>query len=295
MDDKTTETNPFITIMVEYSDIELSQLHKELLSILKEILRICDLLGIQCFVTGGTAIGARYFQGFVKWDDDIDLGMRRDDYEKFIKMAPSVVSDGYFIQCFNTEPNTPFYFAKVRKDGTLFVQEEYKDVEMHQGIFVDIFPFDNIPDNPFLARIHTRLVQFFKGSFLRRQLKKAIVEGQKSLPPCLSAALATIRFSMLKMIPKSFFYWRLKKVSSFFNHKNCKYVDVVVSGVDKMTSDSIHHLQPIHFEGFDIFAPGDIDGYLKNHYPDLKSPDMLESLWISHAPYRLSFSKKTEE
>ena len=277
-----------------YTDTELSQLHNELLPILQEILRICDLLNIQCFVTGGTAIGAYYFQGFVKWDDDIDLGMRRDDYELFIKKAPSIVSDGFFIQCFETEPNTPFYFTKVRKDGTQFVQEEYKDVEMHQGIFVDIFPFDNIPDNPMVAKVHTRLVRYFQGSYLRRQMKQAILEGQRSLPPFLSDILAFIRFSLLKLVPKRYFYWRLKKASSFFNHKSCRYVDVLVSGVDKMPSASIRHLRPIRFEGFDIFAPGDIEGYLKNHYPKLESPDMLESLWITHAPYKLTFSKMAE-
>ena len=269
-------------------------MHEELLPVLEEILRICGLLDIQCFVTGGTAIGAYYFQGFVKWDDDIDLGMRRDDYEKFVKMAPSMVSDGFFIQCFDTEPNSPFYFTKVRKDGTLFVQEEYKDVDMHHGIFVDIFPFDNIPDHPLVAKIHTRLVQYLQGSFLRRQLKQAIVEGQKSLPRFLSDILASVRFSLLKLIPGRFFYWRLKKASSLFNHKDCRYVDVIVSGVDRMPSDSIRHLQPIRFEGFDLFAPGDMEGYLKNHYPKLKSPDMLESLWITHAPYQLSFSKKPD-
>ena len=280
--------------MKSYSDTELSQLHSELLSILKEIIRICEVLGIKCFVTGGTAIGAYYFQGFVKWDDDIDLGMRRDDYERFIKEAPELVSSGFFIQCFETEHNTPHYFTKVRKDGTLFIQEEYKDVKIHQGIFVDIFPFDNVPDNSIVARIHTRLVQYFHGSYMRRQLKQAILEGQRFLPHCLSGILAGIRYSFLKLIPKRFFYWRLKKASSFFNYKKTKHVDVIVSSVDRMNSDSINSLVPILFEGVGLFAPGNIEEYLKNHYPKLKSPDMLESLWITHAPYLLSFSNNVE-
>ncbi len=280
--------------MRSYSDKTLSQLHSELLTVLREILRICDSLGIQCFVTGGTAIGAYYFQGFVKWDDDIDLGMRRDDYEKFIKEAPSLVSDGFFIQCFETETSTPHYFTKVRKNGTLFIQEEYKDVKMHQGIFVDIFPYDNIPDNPAVARIHKRLVQYLHGSYMRRQLKQAILEGQHFLPPVLSKVLADIRFSLLKLIPKRFFYWRLKKASSLFNNKDCRFVVVIVSSVDRMPSDSIKQLAPIVFEGEKLFAPGDIEGYLKNHYPKLESPDMLESLWVSHCPYKLSFSEEQE-
>ena len=280
--------------MNSYSETELSHLHEELLTILKEIIRICEVLEIQCFVTGGTAIGAYYFSGFVKWDDDIDLGMRRDDYEKFVRKAPLLVSEGFFVQTPQTEPNTPFYFTKVRKDGTLFIQQEHKDIQMHQGIFVDIFPFDNVSDNRLVAKIHTRLVQFFHGSFLRRQRKQAILEGQLGLPPFISNILATVRYSLLHLIPKRFFIWRLKKLSSLFNRSNCKYADVLVSSVDRISSDSIHNLQRIIFEGFDLFAPGDLEGYLKNHYPDLKSPDMLESLWINHAPYKLSFSVKQE-
>lgn len=275
-----------------YSESDLNQLHAELLTILKEIVRICDILDIRCFVTGGTAIGAHYFHGFVKWDDDIDLGMQRDDYERFRKEAPAIISEGYFIQCLRTDPDTPFYFIKVRKNGTLFVQEKYKDVKMHQGIFVDIFPFDNIPDNHFLARIHTRLVQYLHGSFMRRQLKQSILEGQAFLPSALSEILATVRFALMKMVPKSYFLWRLRKVSSLFNHRRCRFVDVIVSSIDRMSYDSVKHLKPTCFEGVKLYEPGDIEGYLQNHYPDLKSPEMLESLWISHAPYEMAFSKK---
>ena len=278
--------------MNNYSDTDLTQLHEELLSILKEIVRICKILDIKCFVTGGTAIGAYYYQGFVKWDDDIDLGMWRDDYEKFIKEAPSIISKGFFVQCAKTEPNTPFYFTKVRKDNTLFVQQEFKDVKMHHGIFVDIFPFDNIPNKPIVAKIHTRLVQYLHGSFFRRQRKQAILEGLSFLPNWLSKPFAAIHFAILKIIPVKFFYRRLKFVSSLYNKKDCQYVDVIVSSVDRMPSDSINNLASIKFEGIDVWAPKDLKGYLKNHYPKLESPDMLESLWINHAPYKISFSNQ---
>ena len=280
--------------MENYTETDLVRLHKELLTILQEIVRICDILNIKCFTLGGTAIGAHYFNGFVKWDDDIDLGMKRSDYELFTAKAPHLVSEGFFVQCLQTDPHTPFYFTKVRKDGTLFVQQEYKDVRMHHGIFVDIFPFDNIPDNPVTAKIHRRLVQYLEGSFLRRQLKQAILEGQASLPAPVSKVLANIRFALLGIIPRRYFYWRLNKVSSLFNGRQCRFVDVIKSSVDRMSADSIENLVETSFEGVKVYAPKDIEAYLKHHYPDLKSPDMLEALWISHAPYMLSFSKDSE-
>jgi len=277
--------------MDSYSDDDLTKLHKELLDILQEVCRICEQLNICCFTTGGTAIGAYYFNGFVKWDDDIDLGMLRKDYDLFLKEAPKLVSKGFFVQCLETDPLTPFYFIKVRKDGTQFIQKEYKDLPIHHGIFVDIFPFDHVPDNPIIARIHRRIVQYFEGSFLRRQLKQAIIEGQSALPAPLSNCIASLRYGILRMIPRRFFYWRLHLASSFFNHKECRYMDVIKSSVDHVPASSILAPSPILFEGIRLYAPSDLWGYIHNHYPDLKSADMLGSLWVSHAPYKLSFEK----
>ena len=78
------------------------------------------------------------------------------------------------------------------------------------------------------------------------------------------------------------------------NRPDCKYVDVIVSSVDRMPADSINHLARTKFEGIDVWAPKDLKGYLKNHYPKLKSPEMLESLWVNHAPYKISFSENKE-
>lgn len=274
-----------------YSDNDLKKLHAVLLDILIEICRICEILNVRCFTIGGTAIGAYYFNGFVKWDDDIDLGMERNDYNLFIKESPKLISKGFFIQCFETEPNTPFYFTKVRKDGTLFIQKEHKDLPIHHGIFVDIFPFDNVPNNPTIARFHKRIVQYFEGSFLRRQMKQAILEGQQALPTHLSEALASVRFGILRIIPRYYFYWRLHTACAFFNHFKCNYMDVIKSSVDHVSTESIKNLIPIQFEGVNLYAPKYLKEYIKNHYPDLRSADMLESLWISHTPYILSFEK----
>lgn len=280
--------------MDQFSDQELQALHQELKSILEEVIRICQILDIRFFVTGGTAIGAYFFQGFVKWDDDIDLGMTRKDYELFQKEAPKLVSPGFFVQCFETEPRTPFFFIKVRKDNTLFIQEAVKDMNIHQGIFVDIFPFDHVPDNHLLAKIHQRIVQYLEGSFKRRQMKEAILEGQRRLPKVISEPLATIRYSFLKLIPRRFFHERLHRFSALFNRFNCRYSNVIKDSVDLVETSSIADLMPMKFEGLDVYGPRTMQAYLAHHYPDLKSPDMLESLWVTHRPFMLSFDTRSD-
>ncbi len=80
-------------------------------------------------------------------------------------------------------------------------------------------------------------------------------------------------------------------VSSAFNKKKTAYWDVIKSSVDKMSDESITHLRPAVFEGLEIKIPGDIDNYLKCHYPELKSKEQIIPLWKSHAPYILSFKQ----
>lgn len=105
---------------MEYAE-ELKELQKVLLDILKEVKRVCDENNIDYFIIAGTALGAVRHKGFIPWDDDIDIGMTRDNYEKFIKIANTKLSEEFFLQTMETEEETPFYFAKVRKNKTKFI------------------------------------------------------------------------------------------------------------------------------------------------------------------------------
>ena len=112
--------------MKEYNQEELTLLHAELYDILSEVIRVCNKYNISYFAIGGTAIGALYDQAILPWDDDIDIGMTRDNYNRFIEIAPKELGSNYFLSYQNTDPHTPYYFAKVKKNNTLFVEELFK-------------------------------------------------------------------------------------------------------------------------------------------------------------------------
>jgi len=125
----------------------LNRLHTTLIEILDEIDRICKKHNITYFLVGGTMLGAVRHGGFIPWDDDLDIGMTRNAYEKFIKICSSEFSEKYYI----TTPNARNYhlqFAKVQMKNTLFIDNrQYKRFikdNVQQGIFVDIFPYDNV-------------------------------------------------------------------------------------------------------------------------------------------------------
>ena len=145
---------------MEYSDYEIKRLHWELYDILDEIQRVCDILHIKCFIQGGSAIGAFFEQAILPCDDDIDVGMLRDDYERFLREAPQLLGPKYFLQWVGSEKHMPHVLAKVRKNGTEFREYYYRNVLMHQGIYVDIMPYDKVPDTVWLQSLQRGVLRF---------------------------------------------------------------------------------------------------------------------------------------
>lgn len=125
----------------------LRRVQCEMLIIAKEIKRVCDKNDIAYFLVGGTLIGAIRHKGFIPWDDDMDIGMLRSDFIKFVSVAPHQLGKGFFLQTWDTDDEYGNAFAKVRMEGTLFKEANDARQKVHQGFWVDIFPYDNLPDD----------------------------------------------------------------------------------------------------------------------------------------------------
>lgn len=115
------------------------------LEILKEFVRICERFSLRYYLTGGTLLGAIRHQGFIPWDDDIDVAMPREDYDRFAQIAPQELDPQYFYQSPDTDPYYFLSFNKIRKNGTEIYEERFKNARFHKGIFIDIFPLDFCP------------------------------------------------------------------------------------------------------------------------------------------------------
>lgn len=116
------------------------------LELLKEFLRVCEILGLKYYVLGGTLLGAVRHKGFIPWDDDIDIGMPREDYEKFISLGQAYLPENLFVQTFLTDPGYPANFAKIRNSDTTFIETSVRNCNMNHGIYIDIFPLDYYPE-----------------------------------------------------------------------------------------------------------------------------------------------------
>jgi lipopolysaccharide cholinephosphotransferase len=130
--------------------LRLQREEKQLAAILVEF---CETLGLALFLVAGSALGAWRDGDFIGWDDDIDIGMLRDDYEAFVAAWISEPHRGIWLQSHHTEPGYPLAYAKLRLDGTRVVEDAALADRHHQGIFIDIFPFDALPQSPLLRRV----------------------------------------------------------------------------------------------------------------------------------------------
>jgi len=117
------------------------------LEIAREIRRVCEENDIRYFLADGSFLGAVRHQGFIPWDDDMDMGMLRSDYEKFCRIAPKKLKPEYCLQTWYTEPNYGLPFGKVVKRNTVYLENKKSRRLQENGFYVDIFPFDYVPEN----------------------------------------------------------------------------------------------------------------------------------------------------
>lgn len=276
-----------------YSDAELKQLHAVLHSILAEIVRVCDILGIPYFIQGGTAIGAYYENDILAWDDDVDVGMTRANYNRFLKEAPAVLGKDYFLQWFGSEADTPFYFAKVRKNGTIFQEEICKDIKMHQGIYVDIFPFDKVPDNKRKQRLQRWVAYFLNECFVCKEVWPYRHFGKCALASPLKHNIVKTGLNrlMVSLFSKKRIYSWLCKAQTWYNDTDCTYYNIVIMRKDHIAVKDIEKPQKVRFGAIEVFAPADLDTYLHHHYGNIQRYPPKEKRF-NHRPLNLSFNTK---
>ena len=115
-----------------------------LYSLLQEFDRVCGILDIPYYLYAGTLLGAVRHQGFIPWDDDLDIIMLREDYQRFCREASALInSDLFYLQAEYTD-HWPMFFSKLRLNGTACIEKYHpKDNDCHQGLYIDIFPCDN--------------------------------------------------------------------------------------------------------------------------------------------------------
>lgn len=142
---------------------ELEHLHQLELLLASEVLRICEKHGLKIVMLAGTFLGAIRHKGFIPWDDDMDFGMPRADFERFKKICEVELNrEKFFIQTDDNDKYYPFNFIKLRLNGTHVIEEFSSSADVHNGIYIDVFPIDDVASNSYVKFIQFKGFWFFR-------------------------------------------------------------------------------------------------------------------------------------
>ena len=184
------------------TDGERRELQLSELDILIEFRRICEENGLRYYLQAGTLLGAVRHGGFIPWDDDIDVSMPRKDYDIFSSLCPGKLGKDYFFQNSCTDPNFPYYFSKIRKNGTEVYEEHLKNVRIHKGQYIDIFPLDVCPRGDRVARFYFKAVTMVICAYMAKVNPDFVCEYRKPAARLMLSVLRCFPLGMLRQLRK---------------------------------------------------------------------------------------------
>lgn len=260
---------------------EKRKLQKAIIIIACEVARICKKNNISYFINGGTQLGAVRHEGFIPWDDDFDIGFKREDYEKFIKACDKDLNKNkFFLQTHETEENYAFDFAKLQLKGTEIIEDFSKNVKIQHGIFVDLFPHDNVPDDKLARKLF-----LMKNYLLKNILWVKCGYGEKTHKTKLS-------YKMIKAVSELFTVRQIKqsRCRLLKKYNNIKTTQCFISDYpnELLMNSWLDDLQLFMFEGLEFYGIKQYDAYLKSLYGDYMSLPP-ESERITHSNYKIDF------
>lgn len=242
------------------------------LDILLAIKRVCEANDLAFFLDSGTLLGAARHRGFIPWDDDVDIWMPRFDYDRFLEIGQSELGDSYFLQTRETDPESPYSYAKVRKNGTVMMEKCLIGRNAHNGVWVDIFPFDTIRPGETVFKKKKRQ-QGWRYKFL---LLRTITQAGDGSSLLKRVARSIVRLPLC-VVPEDVFYRTVDSLADDIDPKEGSYVCFhYCYGFMDMPYDRVFPNAYLEFEGHMFPVVKDWEYYLTTMYGDWRTPPPIE-------------------
>ncbi len=243
---------------------ELKDIWAVELDLLRVFLQYCERHGLRCWVEGGTLLGAVRHKGFIPWDDDVDLAMPREDYDRMCRIGNEGLEEPYFLQTAYSDTDYHRGHAQFRRSDTAAIRPSDCYQPFNQGIFIDIFPLDAAPDDRALVHEH------------RKRCLKILKLLKAKNTHCITSGRLTLIFRKLKA------RWMVKKMGwttiyekaeeemrALARMPHTKVGELTSLGEDKLWDKSIfEETVMLPFENLMVPAPKGWDAFLRVSFGD---------------------------
>lgn len=263
-------------------DAQLRELQRIELGILLDVQAVCDGLGIEFFLGEGTLLGAVRHQGFIPWDDDIDLVMRRSEYERFLQLAPPLLAPKYTVQHASTVEN---YWSPVIKVRLVEGEQKYRQAHIahlteDNGPLLDIFPLEYVPrpDGAGLW-LQSTYIRLLRGLLVHKLRTKPSDNPQRKLMRLAGRAL-----------PTRLLHQQLHWAHTLHDSRPRPYLAALATyhpiANQVVPASAYDEVVRLPFEGHDMPAPRGFDLVLTRTYGDYMTPPAMKERTIRHDFHR---------
>lgn len=258
--------------------IDIVELREILLSVMDEIHAICEKHNLRYYLSGGTLIGAIRHNGFIPWDDDIDIYMPRPDYDKFMKIYPQEGENNLLEHCLNEKYKYPY--AKLCKKNTLLIEKGgYGGVDL--GVFIDIFPLDGLGNSEKEAKALMRKLL----PYVNLNLSLLVEQWRSNVSFIKNFAIWNLHNVALMMGGHKKLLKKIDKIIRKYDYEESALVGEYIDEIQykRITDRKLYDVRLLHeFEGRQYYIPAGYDKILTDFYGDYMTPPPKEKQVLVH-------------
>lgn len=240
---------------------KIKQIEKDTL---KMVDRICQENGIQYFLAGGSLLGAIRHQDVIPWDDDLDIGMLREDFEKFRKVCPGLVEEEYVYASPQNDSKSHYHLDKVRLKNTYFATNYSNNFKINEGVFLDIIIYDQTSNHKFWQERQIDLLEWWT----------RVINVKWYNKPRKAEHYRKIQrwFPIIRRLPWRFVHWFFEFLVGFY--KNKKHAKFLIDGIGQnirkgaFPKEWLEKVEYVDFGDMKAPVPVGYDGYLRHFYGD---------------------------
>ena len=245
------------------------------MDIMISLKNVLEQHGLKYFLIAGSVLGAVRHEGFIPWDDDVDFGMPRKDYEQFIQNMNKWLPEGFHAENYHTNDSYKYYITRVYNDNAPIKELRGEGGGTATNVSIDIFPFDGTPENKIVRLFFIKQIMVWRmlASFANRN--NIDTKRSRGLIEKLLINVANL-IRIDRFVNSSTFYQIIDKKLKKYKYEESKYVGSLMGAYREkeiVQRTWIEPLKTYKFENQEFLGPGDFDSYLTHMYGDyLKVP-----------------------